>query len=143
MLEDELWGSLLAVLNDQIRPPIKIQNRRNKQTYNTYAFTTNILPHVLETWYFAGDIHEIHVKYEQKAQFGKRKAEIRKEIKEEGPPMHQTWAKHLHGSHLDLARSLPEQGGGKRASPRCGRTTPKLTQPHLALVVVWRHAEAI
>jgi len=41
--------ALLAVTIDQIRLPIKVQNRRNKQTYDTYACTINIFPHVLAT----------------------------------------------------------------------------------------------
>jgi hypothetical protein len=59
---------LLAVLNDQIRPPIKIQNRRNKQTYNTYAFIIDIVPYVLEQSCFAGHIFEYKWKTRQKAQ---------------------------------------------------------------------------
>jgi hypothetical protein len=39
---------VLVVLSDQIRSPTKIQNRRSKQTYNTYAFTIDIVPLVLE-----------------------------------------------------------------------------------------------
>jgi len=38
----------VVVTNDQFWPPINIQNRRNKQTFNTYAFTINIVPLVLE-----------------------------------------------------------------------------------------------
>jgi hypothetical protein len=49
---------LLAVLNGHIRPPNKIQNRRNKQTYDTYAFTIDIVPLVLQDYYFAGLILE-------------------------------------------------------------------------------------
>jgi hypothetical protein len=66
---------LLAVLNDQIRPLINIQNRRNKQTFDTYAFTIDIFPHVLETWCFAGHKHKIHGKYGQNAQSRKRNAD--------------------------------------------------------------------
>ena len=42
-------GDLLVVTNDNIRPPINIQNWRNKQTYSTYTFTIDIFPHVLDT----------------------------------------------------------------------------------------------
>jgi hypothetical protein len=49
---------LLAVLNDHIRPPIKIQNRREKQTYDTYAFIIDIVPLELEESCFAGHIFE-------------------------------------------------------------------------------------
>ena len=44
----------MVVLNDHIRPPIYIQNRRNKQTFDTYAITINLVPLVLEETCFAG-----------------------------------------------------------------------------------------
>jgi hypothetical protein len=47
----------LAVLIDQIRPPIETQNRRNKQTYDTYTFSIDIVPLVLEIYYFTEYIH--------------------------------------------------------------------------------------
>jgi chorismate mutase len=62
---------MLVVLYNQIRPPIKIQNRRNKQTYNTYAFTIDIVPLVLERQHFAEHIFEYKWKTRQKAQSGK------------------------------------------------------------------------
>jgi hypothetical protein len=46
------------VLNNHIRPPNKIQNRRNKQTYDTYAFSIDIVPLVLQDYYFVGLILE-------------------------------------------------------------------------------------
>ena len=46
------------VTNDQIRLPNKVQNRRNKQIYDTYAFTIDIVPLVLQDFYFAGLILE-------------------------------------------------------------------------------------
>ena len=45
---------MLAVTNDNIQPPIIIQNRRNKQTFDTYAFTIDTVPLVLEKTWFAG-----------------------------------------------------------------------------------------
>ena len=51
-------GDLLAVTNDQIRLPNKVQNRRNKQSFDTYAFTINIVLLVLQDYYFAGLILE-------------------------------------------------------------------------------------
>ena len=48
--------SLLAVTNDHIRPPINVQNRRNKQSFDTYDFTINIVPLVLEKICFTGQI---------------------------------------------------------------------------------------
>ena len=38
----------MAVTNDNIRPPIIIQNRRNKHTFDTYAYTIDLVPLVLE-----------------------------------------------------------------------------------------------
>ena len=104
---------LLVVLNDQIRPPIKIQNRRNKQTYNTYAFIIDIVSLVLEESCFAEQIFEYKWKTRQKVQLRKRKAELRNGIKGDSPPTRQTWAEHRRGSHPGLARSPPEQGGGQ------------------------------
>ena len=51
-------GSVLAVINDQIRPPIIIQNRRNKHTFDTYAFTIDLVPLVFEKTCFAGHTFE-------------------------------------------------------------------------------------
>ena len=48
----------MAVTNDQIRPPITIQNNRNKQSFDTYAFTVNIVLLVLQDYYFTGLILE-------------------------------------------------------------------------------------
>jgi len=42
-------ASMLVVLNDNIRLPNNIQTRRKKQTFDTYAFTIDIFPHVLDT----------------------------------------------------------------------------------------------
>ena len=49
---------MLVVTNDNIRPPIIIQNRRNKQSFDTYAFTIDIVLLVLHDYYFAGLILE-------------------------------------------------------------------------------------
>ena len=49
-------GDLLAVTNDQIRPPNKVQNRRNKQSFDTYNFTIDKVPLVLEKTCFVGHI---------------------------------------------------------------------------------------
>ena len=75
-------GDLLAVTNDNIRPPIIIQNGRNKNTFDTYAFTIDIVPPILEKTCFAGHTFEYKWKInknKQKAQRRKRKAEIRKQ----------------------------------------------------------------
>ena len=69
---------LLAVTNDNIRLPIIIQNRRNKHTFDTYAYTNAIFPLVLEKTCFVGDTFEYKWKTKQKAQFEKRNAEMHK-----------------------------------------------------------------
>jgi len=51
-------GDLLAVTNDHLRPSIIVQNRRNKQTFDTYAFTINLVPLVFEKICFAGHIQK-------------------------------------------------------------------------------------
>jgi len=74
-------GDLFVVLDDNIRPPIKIQNRRNKQTFNKYAFTIDIVPLVLEKTCFVGHIVEYKWKIsktKQKVQSRKRNAEMLK-----------------------------------------------------------------
>ena len=48
----------MAVTNDNIRPLIIIQNKRNKPTFDTYAFTIDIVPLVLEKTCLAGHIFE-------------------------------------------------------------------------------------
>ena len=50
---------LLTVTNDNIRPPIIIQNWRNKQTFDTYAYTTDLVPLVLEK----NVLQDIYMKY--------------------------------------------------------------------------------
>ena len=64
-------GDLLAVTKDNIRMPIIVQNRRNKQYFDTYAFTIDIVPLVLEKTCFAGHTFEYKWKTKQKAQSGK------------------------------------------------------------------------
>jgi hypothetical protein len=61
----------LVVTIDQIRLPISIQNGRNKQTYDTYAYTIDLVPLVLEKTCFAGHTFEYKWKTKQKAQSGK------------------------------------------------------------------------
>ena len=56
---DTYWRQrVLAVIINQIRPPIIVQNRRNKQSFDIYAFTFDIVPLVLEKTCFAGQIFE-------------------------------------------------------------------------------------
>ena len=68
--------------NDNIQPPIIIENRINKQSFDTYAFTIDIVPLVLEKTCFAG--HTLEYKWKinktkQKAQSRNRNTEVRKE----------------------------------------------------------------
>ena len=81
---------VLAVLNNEFRLPITIQNGRNKQTFDTYAFNVDIVPLVLEEICFAGHTFEYKWKTKKKAQFRKRNAEMRKGVKGESPPTRQT-----------------------------------------------------
>ena len=53
-----MWGSLLAIFNDQIRQPIKTQKEEKLAILNTYAFTINQVPHVFGEHYFAGHKHK-------------------------------------------------------------------------------------
>ena len=62
---------VLVVTNDHIRPPITIQNRRNKQTFDTYQYNIDIVPLVLQDYYFVGLIFEYKWKTKQKAQHRK------------------------------------------------------------------------
>jgi hypothetical protein len=80
---------MLAVINDQIRPLIKVHNGRNKQTFNIYAYTFDIVPLVLEETCFTGHTFEYKWKTKQKAQSRKRNAEMRKENTCKCPSNHQ------------------------------------------------------
>jgi hypothetical protein len=107
---------VLVVLNDQIRPLNKIQNERNKQTYDTYAFTIDTVTLVLQDYYFTGPILEYNGIIVKKAQYGKRKVKLRNGIKGESPPIRQSWAEHRRGSHPGPTSDPPEQGWPKCVS---------------------------
>ena len=78
----------MAVTNEIIRPPIIIQNTRNKQSFDTYAFTIDIVPLVLEKTCFAGHTFEYKWKTKPKAQSGKRKADSRNQISKKEKKAH-------------------------------------------------------
>ena len=78
--------TLLAVTNIQIRPPIIVQNRRNKQSFDTYAFTIDLVPLVLEKTCFAGHILKYKWKTKQKAQTESIKLKFANERNGESPP---------------------------------------------------------
>ena len=67
--------SLLAVTNDKIRPSNKVQNRRNKQSFDTYVFTIDLVPLVLEKSCFAGQVFEYKWKISKRRKTGKRNAD--------------------------------------------------------------------
>ena len=66
---------MLAVINNNIRPPITIQNGRNKQTFDTYAITINLVSLVLEETCFAGHTFEYKWKTKQNTQSRKCNAD--------------------------------------------------------------------
>jgi hypothetical protein len=78
--------AVLAVTNNQIRPPIIVQNRRNRHAFDTYAFTIDLVPLVLEKSCFAGHIFEYKWKTYQKAQTEAVKKKYAKENKKRCPP---------------------------------------------------------
>ena len=103
---------VLAVLNNEFRPPIAIQNGRNKQTFDTYAFNIDIVPLVLEEICFAGHTFEYKWKTKQKAQFGKHNAEMRNGKNGEARLHNKTWVEHRCGRGPGPATSPPSKGGG-------------------------------
>ena len=78
-------GLLLVVLSDNFRPPITIQNERKKQTFETYVFTFDIVPLVLEETCFVGHTFKYKWKTKKKAQSRKCNAEMRKGNTCKGP----------------------------------------------------------
>ena len=65
----------MAVTIDQIRPPIKVQNKRNKQSFDAYAFTIDLVPLVLEKSCFAGQVFEYKWKISKRHKTRKRNAD--------------------------------------------------------------------
>jgi hypothetical protein len=57
----------LAVLNDQIQPPIKTQKEEKLTILNTYAFTIDLVPHVFGDFCFAGYKYKYMKRIHQKA----------------------------------------------------------------------------
>ena len=57
---------MLAVLNNQTRPPIKTQKEEKLAILKTYAFTTNLVPHVFGGYYFAGHKHKCMEKFTER-----------------------------------------------------------------------------
>ena len=48
----------MAVINNQIRPPTKVQKEEKLTILNTYAFTINQVPHEFGEHYFTGHKHK-------------------------------------------------------------------------------------
>jgi hypothetical protein len=138
----DIKNLLLAIINDQIRSPIKVQNGRKKQTFDTYAYTCDIVPLVLAETCFAGHTFEYKWKTKQKAQSKKCNAEMRKGNTCKGPSNHQIWSEHRRGHGLGPPRNRPREDGRETAPPRCGCTrgaaAPQLLPPELALLW-WLH----
>ena len=67
MSKEQVWGSLLVVLNDKIGLPIKAQKVEKLATLNTYAFTINLVPHVFGDYCFAGHKYKYIKRIHQKA----------------------------------------------------------------------------
>ena len=124
---------MLAVLNDHIRPPINIQNRRNKQTFGTYTFTINLVPLVLEETCFAGHTFEYKWKTKQKAQSRKCNAEMRKGNTCKGPSNHQIWAEHRHGRGQAQPPAHSAKAVPRRAGPGVAAPGVRAHRPHLLL----------
>jgi hypothetical protein len=132
----------LAVLNDHIRPSINIQNRRNKHTFDTYAFTIDIFPHVLEIQYFVGLIHEIHGNMIKKAQLGKHKANLAQRNQAKAHPITKYGSSTTKGATQAQPGVHPSKVVASGASPGVAtpgvRRTPTIaSRAHLALAVAW------
>ena len=95
----------MAVTNGHFKLPIIIQNRRNKHTLDTYAFTIDLVPLVLEKSCFAGHIFEYKWKTYQKAQTESVKQKCAKENKKRSPPTQLTWAEYHRGQGLGPSRN--------------------------------------
>ena len=93
---------MLAVTNDQFRPPINIQNGRNKQPFDTYAFTINIVPLVLEKTCFVGQEFEYKWKINEMRNQAKRNAN--------STPKSQVKAHEESGPSTDVGRAQAHLG---------------------------------
>ena len=56
----------MAVLNDQIRLPIKTQKEEKLAILNSYAFTIDLVPHVFGEYCFAGHKHKYKEKFNER-----------------------------------------------------------------------------
>jgi hypothetical protein len=72
-----------VVTNNQIRPQIIVQNRRNRHAFDTYTSTIDLVPLIFEKTCFAGHIFENKWKAYQKAQTEGVKQKCAKEINKE------------------------------------------------------------
>jgi hypothetical protein len=101
---------LLAVFNDQIQPPTKVQKEEKLAILNTYAFTINQVPHVFGGYYFAG--RHKH-KYMEKFTERRFSTLIRAREQERRPSTRLNRAKHPPRSDPGPAHSPPREGDGE------------------------------
>jgi hypothetical protein len=139
-----LLVSLLAITIDQIRPPIIVQNRRNKHTFNTYAFTIDLFPLVFEKTCFAGHIFGIKWKtnkIKQKTQSITRISEMCKG-KEWKRPIQTSKLGRIPPWQASRPSQQPTRARRWLAGPAQVRAYHSITvsRAHLALAVACRHA---
>jgi hypothetical protein len=79
----------LAVTNDHFRPPIIVQNKRNRHAFDIYAFTIDLVPLVLEKSCSAGHI-QIQVENIPKGANRRHKVEMHEGNKKRSPPTQPT-----------------------------------------------------
>jgi hypothetical protein len=109
-------GDLLAVTNDHIRPPIYVQNRRNEYTFDTYAFTINLVPLVLDKHVLQDKYSNTSGKPTKRRNSKSIKQKCAKEINREA---------HLHdksGPSTDM--------GGAQAHPGTDHAKVVMRRPH-------------
>ena len=108
----------------------------------THAFTFDIVPLVLEETYFAGHTFEYKWKTKQKAQFGKRNAEMCNGKNGEAHLHATTWAEHHRGRGPGPTTSPPGKGGGQASqlgySRTLGAPTPQAAWPG-PILLRWLH----
>jgi hypothetical protein len=75
-------GGFLTIKSDR---QLRSKNRRNKQTYDTYAFTIDIVLLVLQDYYFAGFILEYNGIIVEMRHQRKRNANLTPKYKEDDP----------------------------------------------------------
>jgi hypothetical protein len=148
-LQYPMTWALLAVTNDHFWPPIIVQNRRNKHTFDTYAFTIDLVPLVFEKTCFAGHKFEYKWKTYQKAQTKDVKQKCANERNKESPPLcnlleQNTTMGGVQGHPgTDQAKVVVRQAHQGAGGPWCGHTPTVSTRPHSSATVACHHAMAV